>query len=178
VTIHTDCDLDGYAQAFDPDLRPAPEDAQALLPFFTRNGMRRFSAEMKAQTVSEEAARQVSLLDDAPPAETSAPGTYETVLDWGRFDAWLARIDAAGLTAIDTETDSLDPMRARLVGISLSVRPARPPICRWPTPTPARPSSCRWPRCSNVCGPGWKTLTNPSSGRTPSTTAMCSPTRA
>ena len=123
VTIHTDCDLDGYAQAFDPDLRPAPEDAQALLPFFTRNGMRRFSAEMKAQTVSEEAARQVSLLDDAPPAEKSAPGTYETVLDWGRFDAWLARIDAAGLTAIDTETDSLDPMRARLVGISLSVTP-------------------------------------------------------
>lgn len=125
VTIHTDCDLDGYAQAFDPDLRPAPEDVQALLPFFTRHGMRRFAHEMKAQGAGAEAARQGSLLDEAddPPAPKSAPGSYETILTWEQFDAWLARIDAAQLTAIDTETDSLDPMRARLVGISLSVAP-------------------------------------------------------
>ena len=37
------------------------------------------------------------------------------------LQAWIAKIGAAPLTAIDTETDSLDGMRAQLVGISLSV---------------------------------------------------------
>ena len=36
------------------------------------------------------------------------------------------------LTAFDTETTSLDPMAANLVGMSFSVTPARRPICRWP----------------------------------------------
>jgi DNA polymerase-1 len=39
------------------------------------------------------------------------------------LDEWLQRIAHAELTAIDTETDSLDPMRAQIVGISLSVQP-------------------------------------------------------
>ena len=39
-----------------------------------------------------------------------------------QLDAWLARILSAPLVCIDTETTSLDPMQARLVGLSLSVR--------------------------------------------------------
>jgi DNA polymerase I len=48
---------------------------------------------------------------------------YVAILDWATFDAWLATISAAELTAFDTETTSLDPMAARLVGISFSVTP-------------------------------------------------------
>jgi DNA polymerase-1 len=51
------------------------------------------------------------------------PVAYETVLNWPQFDAWLAKIDAAELTALDTETTSLDSFAARIVGISLSVTP-------------------------------------------------------
>ncbi|HEV3105577.1 MAG TPA: DNA polymerase I, partial [Trinickia sp.] len=40
---------------------------------------------------------------------------------WPHFEAWLEKIDAAPLTSFDTETTSLDPMTAQLVGISLSV---------------------------------------------------------
>jgi DNA polymerase-1 len=62
------------------------------------------------------------------------------VLTWPQFDAWLAKIEAAELTALDTETTSLDSFEARIVGISLSVTPgsllhaARPhrPRCRRP----------------------------------------------
>ncbi len=123
VTIRTDCDLDGYARQFDPDLRLQPEDGAALLPFFTRYGMRRFTQELKAQGVAEASAQQGSLLDDPadPPAAAPGPGQYEMVTTWAQLDAWLARIGAAELTALDTETDSLDPMRARLIGLSLSV---------------------------------------------------------
>ena len=49
-------------------------------------------------------------------------GQYETVLKQSRFDAWLKKIDKAALTAIDTETTSIDYMQAELVGISLSVK--------------------------------------------------------
>jgi DNA polymerase-1 len=45
------------------------------------------------------------------------------ILDWAVFDAWLAKISAAALTAFDTETTSIDPMAAQLVGMSFSVEP-------------------------------------------------------
>ncbi len=48
---------------------------------------------------------------------------YETILTPSQLDPWLARIHAAELVAIDTETDSLDGMRARIVGISFAVIP-------------------------------------------------------
>jgi DNA polymerase-1 len=48
---------------------------------------------------------------------------YVTINDWPTFEQWLARIEQAPLTAIDTETTSLDAMRAEIVGISLSVKP-------------------------------------------------------
>ncbi|MDO5609411.1 MAG: DNA polymerase I [Pseudomonadota bacterium] len=48
-------------------------------------------------------------------------GEYETVLTRAQLDAWLAKLDSAEAFALDTETDSLDAMRANLVGISLCV---------------------------------------------------------
>lgn len=57
---------------------------------------------------------------EAPPAgELQA----ETVTTRAALDAWLARVQAADRVAIDTETTSLDPHAARLVGISLAVTP-------------------------------------------------------
>ncbi|MBU0917409.1 MAG: DNA polymerase I [Gammaproteobacteria bacterium] len=54
-------------------------------------------------------------------AEAAAPDTrYDTILTWPDFDRWLARIEAAELVAFDTETDSLESMRARIVGLSFS----------------------------------------------------------
>ncbi|MBL8491695.1 MAG: DNA polymerase I, partial [Rhodocyclaceae bacterium] len=46
---------------------------------------------------------------------------YETIVTWDEFDAWLASIAAADLTAFDTETTDLDPMQARLVGVSFAI---------------------------------------------------------
>jgi DNA polymerase-1 len=60
--------------------------------------------------------------DDAAAAIESENRDYETVLDWESFDKWLAKINAADLVAIDTETTSLNYMEAEVVGISLSVK--------------------------------------------------------
>ena len=50
---------------------------------------------------------------------------YETVLDDAALERWMARIEAAPLVSFDTETTSLDPMAAEIVGLSLSVEPGK-----------------------------------------------------
>ncbi len=62
---------------------------------------------------------QGALFAADPPPEKR----YETVLTDAQLDAWIARIEAAPLTAVDTETTSLEAMRAQLVGISLCCEP-------------------------------------------------------
>ena len=48
---------------------------------------------------------------------------YQTILTEADFDIWIDKIKAAELVAVDTETTSLDYMRAQLVGISLAAAP-------------------------------------------------------
>jgi len=48
---------------------------------------------------------------------------YECVVDEAGLEKWLSKIDSSALTAVDTETTSLDALAAELVGISLSVKP-------------------------------------------------------
>ena len=62
----------------------------------------------------------------APPkADGSGFGPYETVTTPDALHGWIDAARAAGVVAVDTETDSLDAMRARLVGISLATAAGR-----------------------------------------------------
>ncbi len=56
---------------------------------------------------------------------------YVAVTDEKTLDAWVARAFAAGAVCVDTETTSLDPMQARLCGVSLAVAPGE--ACYIPT---------------------------------------------
>ena len=60
--------------------------------------------------------------EEAPDASLAALGEYETVLTEAQLAAWIEKLQAADEFAFDTETDSLDPMRANLVGLSFAVR--------------------------------------------------------
>ncbi len=46
---------------------------------------------------------------------------FETILTNEQFDLWLEKLNAAELVCVDTETTSLDPMTAKIVGLSFSV---------------------------------------------------------
>jgi len=48
---------------------------------------------------------------------------YETILTSGQLDVWLKKMRTADLICFDTETTSLDPMQAKIVGMSFSVIP-------------------------------------------------------
>ena len=58
--------------------------------------------------------------DDASQATTTELN-YTTVLDMDTFNQWRERLQQAKLIAFDTETTSLDPMQAELVGLSFAI---------------------------------------------------------
>ena len=84
-------------------------------------------------SASEEAdSKQLRVIASAPTKALSQDTTdlqgaieriYECVTDEAGLDKWLKKIETAELTAVDTETTSLDALAAELVGISLSVKP-------------------------------------------------------
>ncbi|MDC0052698.1 DNA polymerase I [Gammaproteobacteria bacterium] len=59
------------------------------------------------------------------PAKAQIQKDYQLVLTEPQLDEWVARIQAAELVAVDTETTSLDYMVADLVGISVAVEAGR-----------------------------------------------------
>ena len=75
-----------------------------------------FGAEGAAPEASE------ALPADGPARVGEVEVQYDTILDWSAFDGWLTRLQAAELVAFDTETDSIEPMKAHIVGLSFSDR--------------------------------------------------------
>ena len=61
--------------------------------------------------------------DRGEAGEAGHSGDYAMVVEQEEFDAWLARLRDAELFAFDLETDSLDYMVARIVGLCFAVEP-------------------------------------------------------
>ncbi len=128
VTVVTDCDLGGHVDGW-----PALEglalrevDRPALLAFYQRFGFKTWRRELEGALGGAAPATAVAAeagAGDDPPAPVARE--YETVFTWEQLDAWVAKLQAAPLAAVDTETDSLDGMQARIVGISFAVEPGR-----------------------------------------------------
>lgn len=60
----------------------------------------------------------------SPTLPSYTPNTsrqYETILSEAALDTWLAKLNQAELICFDTETTSLDPLTAQIVGMSFSV---------------------------------------------------------
>ncbi len=130
LKIRTDCDLAGHVDGLPAldSIAAGAEETQALADFYQKFGFRSLVKSMNKPAPAATAAAAPAAADlfaDAPaPSPVAQAGlSYETVLDWPTFERWLARIEAADLTALDTETTSIDEMQARIVGISFSVAP-------------------------------------------------------
>ncbi|NPT39843.1 DNA polymerase I [Paraburkholderia sp. 1N] len=118
VTVERQCDLTGHIVSIEESLQSRPESREELRDVFTRNGFKTWLREVESAEAVE------GPETDVPPALTvDHERHYDTVQSWEQFDTWLEKINAAELTAFDTETTSLDPMTAQIVGLSLSVEP-------------------------------------------------------
>ena len=148
LTVKTDCELDSWVQGF-PSLeaiRLGESNLAGLKEFYEKygfKGLARTAAAALEGAVggaggAPKAAppdRQSGLFAPAPAdtqpevvevggsSAVAGPLRYDTVLTWDLFDSWLARVEAADLVALDTETTSLDAMRAEIVGVSFSLCP-------------------------------------------------------
>ncbi|MCI4678224.1 DNA polymerase I [Rhodoblastus acidophilus] len=87
----------------EPNEAPAPrEEVAALTP----------TALAKART-------------DAATATPVDRGQYVCISSLKELESWIAQAFELGAVCFDTETDSLDPMQANLVGVSLALAPNR-----------------------------------------------------
>jgi DNA polymerase-1 len=146
VTLDADVPLDEDVSEF----AVRESDPAKLVPFlkameFT-NLLRRAAAKMGVEDVEGLAApslAQTTARVDAkpagkPPEAKGCPGAvmdraailkpidyghYECITDAAALDRWIAAAQEAGILALSVETDSIDPMRARLIGIALGVAP-------------------------------------------------------
>ena len=143
VTMKTDCDLSGYIGGL-PQLDAvtlAEPDNAALASFYEKYGFKGLARALGAVGATASEARPAAPgkagqadsaqgglfdADDAAATEVAVEAqqrdvVYTTILTEAQLDEWVAQINAAELTALDTETDSLDEMVANIVGISFSV---------------------------------------------------------
>ena len=126
VTIKTDVPLDKTVQ----QLHLRDRDVSALRELFTRYEFKAALKELDAAADASSSALPVnaavaepipSVVASVPVPGLSGPGNYELVTTQAAFDAWLARLENASLIAFDTETTSIDAMRADIVGLSFAV---------------------------------------------------------
>jgi len=130
VTVVRDCDLSGHIAdwpAFD-SLALREVDREGLLAFYTRYGFKTMKKELEASMAGAPAPEGATpigelFVESQAAAAPLAGMRYEAIFDLDTLDAWIETLRAAPLVALDTETDSLDAMRAQIVGISFSVEP-------------------------------------------------------
>ncbi|HMC16635.1 MAG TPA: 5'-3' exonuclease H3TH domain-containing protein, partial [Albitalea sp.] len=126
VTVVTDCDLSGHVMDWPEfqSLALRDVDREGLLAFYERYGFKALKRELENEMRADAAIASAGLsagepVPPAPPLERR----YDTIVTVEALDAWIAKAQAAPITAVDTETDSLDPMAARIIGISFAVAP-------------------------------------------------------
>ncbi|MCB1751165.1 MAG: DNA polymerase I [Gammaproteobacteria bacterium] len=92
------------------DLTPADPDTESLRTLYQQIESRRLLESIEPDNPSA-------------PQQSRNPADYQIVLGEPEFAGWLKRLRAAELFAFDTETTSLDYMRAEIVGVSFSIAP-------------------------------------------------------
>ena len=127
ATIRTDLELPLSLE----ELTPGAPDLAALRELYTRYELRALLRQLEGGDAGTPAAaaNRSAPPGAAPPAPDLTPPAaaierrYETVTSWEQLERWLAALRAAPLFAFDTETTSLDYMKAEIVGVSFCIEP-------------------------------------------------------
>ncbi|HNZ55991.1 MAG TPA: DNA polymerase, partial [Methylophilaceae bacterium] len=119
------------------DLAPQPQDKAKLLQLFDRFEFKSWKRELdtegkspapqanfyKASSDGQKITPQIGS-EIALDVSTYSPNLsrqYETIFSPAQLEIWLEKLSKAKLICFDTETTSLDPMTAKIVGMSFSV---------------------------------------------------------
>ncbi|MEO8417533.1 MAG: DNA polymerase I [Methylophilaceae bacterium] len=120
------------------DLAPQPQDRAKLAELFDHFDFKTWRRELdqtgddsKPASVTQpvSASGQMGLVwDNVADANTAEKNTvhtrnYVTILTEAALQSWLDQLNNSALICFDTETTSLDPLQAKLVGMSFSTKP-------------------------------------------------------
>ena len=101
----------------DVALEEQPDDLKIGTP--DEDALRQLYAELEFKTWLAD----LGGLNEVDEGDGAATAQYEIVLDKKALSRWLKQLSKAPLFAFDTETTSLNAMRARIVGVSFAVKP-------------------------------------------------------
>jgi DNA polymerase-1 len=145
ATIHSNLDLPVTLE----ELTPSPPNVALLRELYTRYEFRALLRQLdgepgdggagvaasRTRSASSDTAAQAAGTATAaavgkPPGETGSAAAAqdavrndETLTHWADLERWVAKLHDAELIVIDTETTSLDYMRADIVGLAFCVEP-------------------------------------------------------
>jgi DNA polymerase-1 len=131
ATIRTDLELPLSME----ELTPAAPDTAALRELYTRYDLRALLRQLDGgepgasaaagspPVAAAAAAATTGAAGGALPAAAQIERRYETITRWEDLERWLQELRTAPLFAFDTETTSLDYMRAEIVGVSFCITP-------------------------------------------------------
>ena len=101
----------------DVALEEQPDDLKIGTP--DEDALRQLYAELEFKTWLAD----LGGLNEVDEGDGAATAQYEIVFDKKALSRWLKQLSKAPLFAFDTETTSLNAMRARIVGVSFAVKP-------------------------------------------------------
>jgi DNA polymerase I len=106
------------------DLAPQPADKAKLADLFERFNFKTWRKELDnmATVSTTPAPMPAATTSDLFAASAITTRHYETILTSADLTRWIAQISAADLLCFDTETTSLDPMTANIVGMSFALK--------------------------------------------------------
>ena len=116
VTVKCDADLSGALPSFESALTPTEPSEEGLRKLRDQLDLGRSLRGL----LDESQPTTTRSIDASAAAPAAIQGRYEAILSWQAFDLLLAQLEAAELVAFDTETTSLDPRHADLVGLSFA----------------------------------------------------------
>ncbi|MBA6336333.1 DNA polymerase I [Colwellia sp. BRX8-7] len=122
ATIKLDVPLEQTAD----QLQPGVADVEKLTELYTRFELRRLLADLQngESAIAGSPGQQTSSVDtiiEETPAADDIETDYQIIFSEAEFTSWLTKLKNADLFAFDTETTSVDYMKAELVGLSFSV---------------------------------------------------------
>lgn len=128
VTIKCDVDLSREMPQGLASIAPRDADKPRLISLFENYGFKGWLGELKGDAaIGDKIAAEgnASALRPFAPSEdmgelTELARDYATILNETELDTWIAKLNAAAIVAVDTETDSLEPLQAHIVGISFA----------------------------------------------------------
>lgn len=112
VTIKTDVELPIEID----ELVPQPVDRESLIHLSKEYEFKQWLKDLLAQE---------PVAEEPSPTAQKVP-VFELITEKSQLNHWLQQLRSCSLFCVDTETTSLDPLNAELVGISLAIHPDKP----------------------------------------------------